>query len=191
MSELIHWINDWYAWQQEHFLELIWEVLFFVLSVSEKYIPVVNFCKTANLILEESIMDKNYKSITSMKQERFELIEAQMWSTEGVTEELKACNPMEWVQLCNNVRNRVKWIGICIGGAYEILLSEVRQKGAKMRNIFGYVRVSSRDQNEERQLLALKELNIPAKNIFIDKQSGKDFKRKLSPWIFCCSLIFR
>ena len=60
-----------------------------------------------------------------------------------------------------------------------------------MRNIFGYVRVSSRDQNEERQLLALKELNISAKNIFIDKQSGKDFKRKLSPWIFCCSLIFR
>lgn len=54
-----------------------------------------------------------------------------------------------------------------------------------MRNIFGYVRVSSRDPNEERQLLALKELNIPAKNIFIDKQSGKDFKRKLSPWIFC------
>ena len=27
-SKLIHWINDWYAWQQEHFLELIWEVLF-------------------------------------------------------------------------------------------------------------------------------------------------------------------
>ena len=48
-SKLIHWINDWYAWQQEHFLELIWEVLFFVL----KYIPAVNFCKTVNLILEE------------------------------------------------------------------------------------------------------------------------------------------
>ena len=31
-SKLIHWINDWYAWQQEHFLELIWEVLFFVLK---------------------------------------------------------------------------------------------------------------------------------------------------------------
>ena len=40
-----------------------------------------------------------------------------------------------------------------------------------------YARVSSRDQNEDRQLLALKELNIPDKNIFIDKQSGKDFKR--------------
>ena len=42
---------------------------------------------------------------------------------------------------------------------------------------FAYIRVSSRDQNEDRQLLALKELNIPDKNIFIDKQSGKDFKR--------------
>ena len=34
---------------------------------TKKYIPAVNFCKTVNLILEESIMDKNYKPITSMK----------------------------------------------------------------------------------------------------------------------------
>ena len=46
-----------------------------------------------------------------------------------------------------------------------------------MGNIFGYIRVSSRDQNEDRQLIALKELAIPEKNIFIDQQSGKDFKR--------------
>ena len=46
-----------------------------------------------------------------------------------------------------------------------------------MNNIFGYIRVSSRDQNETRQLLALQELHIPRKNIFVDKQSGKDFKR--------------
>lgn len=42
---------------------------------------------------------------------------------------------------------------------------------------YGYVRVSSRDQNEDRQLLALHELNIPEKNIFVEKQSGKDFER--------------
>ncbi len=46
-----------------------------------------------------------------------------------------------------------------------------------MGNIFGYIRVSSRDQNEDRQLIALKELAIPEKNIFVDKQSGKDFQR--------------
>ena len=46
-----------------------------------------------------------------------------------------------------------------------------------MGNIFGYIRVSSRDQNEDRQLIAMKELAIPEKNIFIDKQFGKDFKR--------------
>lgn len=40
-------------------------------------------------------------------QERFELIEAQMRSAEGVTEELKRQNPMEWVRHCNNIRNRV------------------------------------------------------------------------------------
>ena len=44
-----------------------------------------------------------------------------------------------------------------------------------MKNIFGYIRVSSQDQNEDRQLLALKELAISDKNIFVDKQSGKDF----------------
>lgn len=43
--------------------------------------------------------------------------------------------------------------------------------------IYGYVRVSSRDQNEERQMVALRELLIPDQNIFLDKQSGKDFKR--------------
>lgn len=42
---------------------------------------------------------------------------------------------------------------------------------------YGYVRVSSVDQNEDRQLAAMKKLNISAKQIFIDKQSGKDFHR--------------
>lgn len=46
-----------------------------------------------------------------------------------------------------------------------------------MSDVFGYVRVSSRDQNEDRQLLAMQELEIPQKNIYIDKQSGKDFQR--------------
>lgn len=46
-----------------------------------------------------------------------------------------------------------------------------------LENLYGYIRVSTRDQNEERQLIALRELKIPEKNIFIDKQSGKDFNR--------------
>lgn len=46
-----------------------------------------------------------------------------------------------------------------------------------MGNTYGYVRVSTKDQNEGRQLLAMKEMNIPRKNIFLDKQSGKDFNR--------------
>lgn len=46
-----------------------------------------------------------------------------------------------------------------------------------MENLYGYIRVSSREQNEDRQILALKELSIPEKNLFIDKQSGKDFER--------------
>lgn len=43
--------------------------------------------------------------------------------------------------------------------------------------IYAYVRVSTREQNEDRQLIAMNELQVPKKNIFIDKQSGKDFER--------------
>ncbi|MDO4650690.1 MAG: recombinase family protein [Eubacteriales bacterium] len=43
--------------------------------------------------------------------------------------------------------------------------------------IYGYVRVSSMDQNEDRQMIALNTVNVPPKNIFIDKLSGKDFNR--------------
>ena len=46
-----------------------------------------------------------------------------------------------------------------------------------MGNIYGYVRVSSRDQNEDRQIISMREMNIPEENIYIDKQSGKDFNR--------------
>lgn len=46
-----------------------------------------------------------------------------------------------------------------------------------MANVYGYIRVSSRDQNEDRQLIALKEVGIAEKNIYLDKQSGKDFNR--------------
>ena len=48
-----------------------------------------------------------------------------------------------------------------------------------MKNkIFGYARVSSKDQNEERQLVAFKEYGIDERDIYIDKQSGKDFNRE-------------
>ena len=42
---------------------------------------------------------------------------------------------------------------------------------------YGYVRVSTKDQHEDRQIKSMKEFGIPGKNIYIDKQSGKDFER--------------
>ena len=42
---------------------------------------------------------------------------------------------------------------------------------------YGYVRVSSRDQNEERQIIAMHEFGVDDKQIYMDKQSGKDFER--------------
>ena len=46
-----------------------------------------------------------------------------------------------------------------------------------MSNIYGYIRVSTREQNEIRQLVVMKNFGVPSENIFIDKQSGKDFNR--------------
>ena len=60
-------------------------------------------------------LDGYLADLNEQAQERYELIEAQMRSTEGVTEKLKARNPMEWVWQCNNIKNRVQ----------EIVLSEL------------------------------------------------------------------
>lgn len=46
-----------------------------------------------------------------------------------------------------------------------------------MPNTYGYIRVSTKDQNEARQLDALAPYSIPEKNLYIDKQSGKSFDR--------------
>ena len=43
--------------------------------------------------------------------------------------------------------------------------------------MYGYVRVSSKDQCEARQVLALREFEVPERNIYMDKMSGKDFNR--------------
>ena len=43
---------------------------------------------------------------------------------------------------------------------------------------YGYIRVSTREQNEQRQLIAMREFGISPNKIYMDKQSGKDFERK-------------
>ena len=44
-------------------------------------------------------------------------------------------------------------------------------------SVYGYIRVSSKDQKEDRQQIALKEVGVELQNIYVDKQSGKDFNR--------------
>lgn len=56
--------------------------------------------------------------------------------------------------------------------------SKIRQKrGPVQTQQYGYIRVSSTDQNEDRQRIALRDKGIPEPRIFMDKQSGKDFDR--------------
>lgn len=55
-------------------------------------------------------LDSYLADLNEQAQERYGEVEAQIRSAEGVTEELKACNPMEWVRRCNNVENRVQEI---------------------------------------------------------------------------------
>jgi len=42
---------------------------------------------------------------------------------------------------------------------------------------YGYIRVSSREQNEDRQVIAMREFGVPERNMVVEKQSGKDFQR--------------
>lgn len=46
-----------------------------------------------------------------------------------------------------------------------------------MKNTYGYIRVSTREQNEDRQVRAMMDVTIPPENVYMDKQSGKDFDR--------------
>ncbi|MCI8660490.1 MAG: recombinase family protein [Lachnospiraceae bacterium] len=48
-----------------------------------------------------------------------------------------------------------------------------------MGNRYGYVRVSTREQNEDRQMMAMNQVCVPERNIYMDKQSGKDFERPM------------
>ena len=45
-------------------------------------------------------------------------------------------------------------------------------------NIYGYIRVSTKEQCEDRQVIAMQEYGVPAEHVFMDKQSGKDFDRQ-------------
>lgn len=56
----------------------------------------------------------------------------------------------------------------------DIILKEAFFMESKM---YGYVRVSTKEQNEDRQLIALREFLVPEANIYMDKLSGKDFNR--------------
>ena len=60
-----------------------------------------------------------------------------------------------------------------------VLTYTKRQKEEKImqKTLYGYVRVSTKEQNEDRQMIALKEFFVPAECIYMDKLSGKDFNR--------------
>ena len=60
---------------------------------------------------------------------------------------------------------------------YEFVWQKRKGGGNIENKIYGYIRVSTREQNEDRQLIALREIGVPEQNIFLDKQSGKDFNR--------------
>lgn len=61
--------------------------------------------------------------------------------------------------------------------SYDTTKDNKNGMGKLMGNTYGYVRVSSADQNEARQLIALREAGVPDGNIFTDRRSGKDFNR--------------
>ena len=69
-------------------------------------------------------------------------------------------------------------IGEIYGSVSSKIVSTTTEGGNEMdHQVYGYVRVSTKEQNEDRQLIAMREFGVPQKNINIEKQSGKDFNR--------------
>ena len=66
-----------------------------------------------------------------------------------------------------------------VSGAFCRIRVTPECTGGKKMNArtYGYVRVSTRDQNEDRQLISMRQFGVDEANVFIDKQSGKDFNR--------------
>ena len=58
-------------------------------------------------------------------------------------------------------------------------MRKTRNGNKTVMSVYGYIRVSSREQNEDRQLVAMGKAHVPKRNIFMDKQSGKDFERPM------------
>lgn len=68
---------------------------------------------------------------------------------------------------------------LTVCGEYNWLQKERGAKATEKMSVYGYIRVSSREQNVDRQLMAMHRVHIPKRNIFMDKQSGKDFERPM------------
>lgn len=63
---------------------------------------------------------------------------------------------------------------------------DTKEEEMRMERIYGYVRVSSKEQNEDRQMLAMCRAKVPEGNIYKDKQSGKDFERPMYQQMIKC-----
>lgn len=62
---------------------------------------------------------------------------------------------------------------------YNIIVTLILWRNYMETKIYGYIRVSSKEQNEDRQVHAMREFGVPDKNMVVEKQSGKDFMRPL------------
>lgn len=77
-------------------------------------------------------------------------------------------------------KERWRQRSFCVQKAQNCAVTAFERGGVQVMDgkMYGYVRVSSKDQNEDRQLIAMAQQGIPKKQIFMDKQSGKDFNRE-------------
>ena len=78
-------------------------------SLHRTYLKECHSARYSNLILTGELWTY-LADLNEQAQERLDTIMEQMKAAEGVTEELKAANQMEWVQRCNNIRNRAEEI---------------------------------------------------------------------------------
>ena len=84
---------------------------------------------------------------------------------------------VKWGRLSIAVRHRPECYGDGKENPSHVYIPRGKGGASIISTTYGYVRVSTREQNGDRQLIALRAVPVPEENIFLDKQSGKDFDR--------------
>lgn len=104
--------------------------------------------------------------------------------------ELTLCYIPERWKLCRRY-NKVKHQKYLLYQTCHYYCRSILEETMGQKKIIGYMRVSTREQKEDRQKTALLKMGVPEKHIYMDKQSGRDLKKVQILWLLICHCLIQ